>query len=251
MTGSQRSQFERRTGLTGFDLGFLTRLPLFANMPPDKIRDLVSDAWIQGYPRNAVLFIHGEPATRFFVVLDGWIKLFRESAEGNESVIAIFTRGESFAEAAMFDQGVFPVSAMAVDDSRLLVVPADRFMRRLRDNSDYALNILGAMSRHLHRLVGQIEQLSAQSSTERLAGFLIRLCPDDAASAVIALPLDKALIAGRLGMQPETFSRSLKKLAQLGIESRRNEVLVPDVAALRAFSQGRDPGVQPMQRRGA
>ena len=67
MTGAQRGEFERKTRLSDFDLGFLTRLPLFANVAPEAIRDLVSEAWVQSYPRNAVLFIQGEPATRFFV----------------------------------------------------------------------------------------------------------------------------------------------------------------------------------------
>jgi CRP-like cAMP-binding protein len=58
-----------------------------------------------------MLFVEGEPPSQFHVVLDGWIRPFRQTGDGRESVIALFARGESFAEAVMFLGGKFPVSA--------------------------------------------------------------------------------------------------------------------------------------------
>ena len=235
-----RPRQPRPSGVSAADYQVLERLPLFAGLSRDNLEHLLADAWVHGFARGSVLFIQEDPAERFFVIFDGWVKLFRATAEGDESVISIFTRGESFAEAAIFDKGVYPVSAATVSESRLLVIPAESFMRRLRENGGYALNMMASMSRHLRSLVRQIEQLSARSSTERLAGFLLRLCKDEDKTAVVRLPLEKALIAGRLGMQPETLSRSLKKLQRLGVSSTRGEVVIADVAALRAFSEGED-----------
>ena len=87
-------------------------------------------------------------------------------------------------------------------------------------------------------LVRQVEQLAVKSSAERVAGFLCKLTSNADGPVTIQLPLDKALIAGRLGMQPETFSRSLAKLRRLGIVTNGGVVQVPDVAALRNFGQG-------------
>lgn len=240
MVAEDRSGPSRLSGVSWEDFRVLERLPLFDGLPHQALQDLLGEARVQHVARGAILFIQDEPAERFYVIFEGWVRLFRATAEGDESVISIFTRGESFAEAAIFDKGVFPVSAAVVSDSRLLVIPAEPFVRRLRENGDYALNMMASMSRHLRGLVRQIEQLSARSSTERLAGFLLRLCPADATSAVVSLPLEKSLIAGRLGMQPETLSRSLKKLQRLGVRSSRSEVTIADVAALRALSEGED-----------
>jgi CRP-like cAMP-binding protein len=215
------------------DQEILRSQPLFRGLDEEARQVLLSDARVQRVPRNTVLFLQGEPAARFYVIFDGWVKLFRESEDGDESVIAVFTRGDSFAEAAIFDQKVYPVSAAAVEESRILMVPAGSFIGHLKENSSYALNMMGAMSRHLRLLVQQVELLSVRSSTERVAEFIGRLCPPEATSATIKLPLDKALIAGRLGMQPETLSRALAKLREQGIETNRGEVEVPDVAALR------------------
>jgi len=238
MTGNDQGSFQRRTGVGKDDYAVLARIPLFSGLPPDALRSLLADAWVQSFPRNFVLFLKDEPASRCYVVFEGWVKLFRTTESGNETVISVFTRGDSFAEAAIFDRARYPVSAATVEDSRLLVIRADPFMRRLSENGEYAMKVLASMSRHLRSLVNQVERLTMKSSTERVADFLLRLSPVFAGSATIQLPLDKALIAGRLGMQPETFSRSLAKLRRVGVVSRGSEVTIPDVLALRRLSEG-------------
>jgi CRP-like cAMP-binding protein len=245
MSGSDRDRFERRTGVGRDDYAVLAQIPLFSGLPLDALRALLADAWVQSFPRNFVLFLKDEPAIRCYVVFDGWVKLFRTTEAGHETVINVFTRGESFAEAAIFDRARYPVSAAVVEDSRLLVIPADPFMRRLSENGEYALKVLASMSRHLRSLVNQVERLTMKSSTERVAEFLLRLSPVFAGSATVQLPLDKALIAGRLGMQPETFSRALAKLRRVGVVSRGSEVTIPDVMALRRLSEGAPTGRLP------
>lgn len=218
----------------------LAALPLFKGLVPDVLRALLQDASVRRYTRNTMLFLQGEPAERFYVVFDGWVKLFRETPDGHETVIAVFTRGESFAEAASFADGVFPVTAEVVEEARLLVVPNSSFLARLRENPELALNMLASMSHHLRGLIQQVEQRTVKSSTQRLSAFLLRLCTDDRPSAVISFPTEKALVAARLGMQPETLSRALAKLRAIGVETREREVIVPDVAALRRLGEGED-----------
>jgi CRP-like cAMP-binding protein len=91
--------------------------------------------------------------------------------------------------------------------------------------------------------VQQVEQLTVRSSTERLADFLLKLAPaGKAGEAVVRLPLDKAMIAARLGMQPETLSRALARLRPLGIETRGSRVTIRDIESLRRFVTDRRSG---------
>ena len=227
-----------RTDLGPGDIQVLRSQPLFRGLDGRALADLLSDARVRTYPRASLLFLQGEPADRFFVIFAGWVKLFRQSEAGEESVIAVFTAGESFAEAAIFDQATYPVSAVVVEEARMLVVPGASFIRRLSDNGAYALNMMASMSRHLRQLVQQVEQLSVRSSTERVAGFLARLCGEAEAGARVQLPLEKALIAGRLGMQPETFSRALARLRDQGVTSSGGEIVIRDVGSLRRIGGG-------------
>jgi CRP-like cAMP-binding protein len=223
-------------GLTADDLALIRRLPLFGGIDPPRLARLLASASVRLFGRNSRLFAQGEPADRFFVVLDGWVRLFRETLDGQESTIAVFGPGESLAEAAMLDAARYPVSGSVAGRARLLVVPAAGFLGEIRRDPELTLNLLASMARHLHRLVLQVEQLTSRSSVERVAGFLLHLCPPGAERAEIELPLDKSLIAARLGMQPETFSRSLARLRGDGVETAGSRVVVGDVRRLRARS---------------
>jgi CRP-like cAMP-binding protein len=232
----QRSEKLRLSrDLSERDLALLRKVPIFSGLDLDAVNHLLADAFIANYSRNEMLFLRGEPAVNFFIVFEGWVKLIRQTEDGHESVIGVFATGESFAEAALFDQRGYPVTAMAAEDSRLLVIPGSSYMREFRDNPDYAVNVVGAMSRHMRSLVRQIEQLSVTSSTERLARFLLMLCSAGSETAEVRLPMEKSLVAGRLGMQPETLSRALAKLRQIGVGTKGSLVTIEDVEALRAY----------------
>lgn len=234
----QNEQWATRRDRNDHDLQLLRKMPLFKGLDDEAFGRLLCDAKVQKIARNEVIFVEGEPAVRLFLVLDGWIKLWRQSEDGHESVIGVFAEGESFAEAAIFDQKGYPVSAVAADDSRLLAISAASVLREFRQNPDYAINVVADLSRHMRLLVRQIEQLSVSSSTERLARFLVKLCPKDAEEAVVRFPVEKALIAGRLGMQPETLSRGLAKLRKIGVNTKGSMVTIDDVSALRKFQNG-------------
>lgn len=226
----------RRSGLNLAELELVRRTPVFAALSPAALAPLLEGAMAKLFGRHAVLFLQGEPASRFFVVLEGWVRLYRQTPQGHEITIALFGRGESFAEAVVLQTMPFPVSAQAVADSRLLVIPADSFMPHLRASTDLCLKVMAAMARRLQDLVLQLESVSSRSTLQRLALFILRLCDRETGDCSIELPLDKNLIAARLGMQPETLSRCLAKLRVAGVESDGHVLKIHNVARLRALT---------------
>jgi CRP/FNR family transcriptional regulator, dissimilatory nitrate respiration regulator len=210
---------------------------LLRNLPEELGIGLIESAAARTYARGEAIFLQGDSADFIGVVLDGWVKLFRIKPNGAEAVIGVFTRGNSFGEAPAVMQGTFPVSAAAVTDCRLLMVRAAPLIELMARNPVVTRAILAATLTHLHGLVHQIEQLKAQSGAQRLAEFLVSLTPVDAGSCTLTLPYDKSLVAARLGMQPESLSRALARLRALGVNVPQNQVVIEDVAALRAFSE--------------
>ena len=225
--------FQKRLGLSGPELGLIRALPLFSGLAPHQLMTLLEGAAVRSFPRGATLFIQGDSADRFFIVLDGWVRLTRTTADGSEMTVALFGKGDSIAEAALFQSGRFPVNGQVVEPSRLVVVPGESFMARLRESTELCLNMMAALSRRLHAFLAQLEQVSTRSTTERVALFLLRLAREQTGSCTIELPLDKTLIAARLGMQPETLSRAFVKLRQHGVEVTGSAVAIADVAMLR------------------
>jgi CRP-like cAMP-binding protein len=227
----------RRTGLRDNEIAHLQRLPLFEGLEPTALCDLIADATVRQFRRGGMLFVQEEPADRFFIVLEGFVKLSRETPDGNESVIGLFGAGESFAEAAMFERATFPVDGTAIENTRVLVIPAGSFRRRLVERPELMFKLLGSMSKHMRRLVQQIEQLTTRTSAERVAGFFASLSRDQSGETRVRLPVEKTLIAGRLGMQPETFSRALARLRDHGLAVDGSEVLIQDAKRLQRFAR--------------
>lgn len=216
--------------------------PLLGAVSQDVAQSLVGNQPISVFSKGETLFHQGEPADAFFVILGGWIKLYRVTPDGNEAVVGVYRRGETFAEAAMFLGGRYPVSAEVVTDARLLRVDGQVLRRRIMEQPELALSMLASASYHLKALVEQIEHIKLLSAPQRLAEFLVRLSPVREGEATIELPYEKALIANRLGMKPESLSRALAKLRPLGVSVDREHVSVVDVAVLAQFVEQGDRG---------
>jgi CRP-like cAMP-binding protein len=219
------------------DIAVVRSAPIFASLPPPVFEELINGATVKSVTRGELLFVQGDPVTAFFMVLEGWVKVYRLTPSGGEAVVAVFTRGQSFAEAATFVGGRFPASGEAVTDGRILRLHSGNLLRLIRENPDIGLAMLALTSMHLHMLVQQIEQLKAHTGAQRVAEFLTSLCAVQQGSCKIGLPYDKALIAGRLGMQPESLSRAFSRLRQIGVHIEQNTALIDDIARLRLYAE--------------
>ena len=221
--------------LTQEDIACASGSLLFASMPEDVRAALIERSVVKSQSRGASLFLQDEPAAHVFVVLEGWVKLFRIAQSGAEAVVGVFTRGQSFAEAVAFRHDVYPVNGEAVTDCRLLQVRAGLVLEMMKSRPELAVAIVAATFRHLHELVGQVEQLKAQTGAQRVAEFLLDLCPAEEGSCTVTLPYDKVLIAGRLGIKPESLSRAFARLREAGVAVRQNHAAIADIDRLRDF----------------
>ncbi|WP_415184206.1 Crp/Fnr family transcriptional regulator [Phaeovulum sp.] len=210
---------------------------LLCNTSEELSQRILSQAHVRSYDRGATVFLQGERAAAIFIVLEGWVKLYRIAPNGAEAVVGVFTRGRSFGEAVAFSHGTYPVAAETVTDCTLLRIETDILMRMIRDEPDVALSILSATFAHLHGLVSQIEQLKAQTGAQRVAEFLLELCSVETGACTVTLPYEKVLIAGRLGMKPESLSRAFARLKEAGVTVRQNHAAISDVTALRTFAE--------------
>lgn len=229
-------------------LAELRRAPLFSQADDSQLAVLAGAAHETTLATGDTLFTHGQVADRFFLVRSGQIKLYRISPEGQEKIIEIIGPGQTFAEAVMFmgAQGHYPVSAQAMTESRLFAFDQKHVLKVLSESPEICLGMLAALSRRLHMLVNQIDGLTLQNATYRLALYLLEHVPADrSGTAEMELPTTKAVIAAQLAIQPETFSRILAKLKRLGlIEVNGNHVALRDLRGLRnlAYLPASDDG---------
>ena len=162
------------------------------------------------------LFDHGQRAEHFFLVYSGKIKLFRLSVDGNEKVIEIVQPGATFAEAVMFMEGrSYPVSAEALEASVVLSFDNKTFLQLLRESTETCFLLMADMSMRLHQRLNEIDALTLKNASVRLISYILQLVPREAEkSTAVELPAPKNVLASRLSIQPETFSRILHNLTQ-------------------------------------
>lgn len=217
------------------DWDIIKSTPLFGAMASQTAQALVGNATPRQYEKGSTLFLQGEPADAFYIVLDGWVKIYRTTPDGLEVVLHVFTGGETFAEAAIFLGGRYPASGETVAPSRLLRVDGAAFRARIEERPALAMSMLASASYQLKFLVEQIEQIKVRSAPQRIADFLVRMTHVRKGATVIELPFEKGLLANRLGMKPESFSRALGQLRTHGVTVERGTVTIADVGRLLTF----------------
>lgn len=217
---------------------FLATLPLFKELAPQELDRLATGTTELHVPRGEILFQKGDPTTGFYLVIYGQVKLSFVTPTGQEKVVEIIGPGNSFGEALMFMERPYIVMAQALADTMLLHVSKEAVFDELSREPAFAKKMLAGLSRRLHSLISDVESYSLQSGTQRVIGYLLR--QDDAQAddgpAKLTLPVAKAVVASRLNLTPEHFSRILHELQThdlIRVEGR--DVHIVDIARLRAY----------------
>jgi len=168
--------------------------------------------------KEEYLFNQGDRIRYFYLVISGKIKLSRISPKGEEKIIDIITDGQMFAEALMFKEDArFPVTATAISKSEIVCIDAADFTVMLRDSMDTCFLLLGELSSRMHSLIHEIGNLSLHTGTCRVASYIMENAPNG--NNCFKLNVAKSVIASRLSIKPETFSRIIKELHQNGVLS--------------------------------
>ena len=218
---------------------FLATLPLFKELAPAELDRLAAGTTELHVPRGEILFNKGDPTTGFYLVIYGQVKLSFVTPAGQEKVVEIITPGASFGEALMFMEKPYIVMAQTLADTMLLHVAKEVVFDELAREPGFARRMLAGLSRRLHSLISDVESYSLQSGTQRVIGYLLR--QDDAQAAdtgptTLTLPVSKAVVASRLNLTPEQFSRILHELQTLAlIRVDGRDVHIDDIARLRAY----------------
>lgn len=171
------------------------------------------------------LFSQGDKAKAFFIVRSGAMKLFRISPRGTEKIMRLVRAGQSFAESVLFSEPPrYPVHAQAAEDSELMTIERDAYLRLLRESFETCRAVMAQMTQRIHAHWNEIEALSLHGALPRLARYLLEqyAAQDD---AQLRLTASKAQIATQLGLAPETLSRGLRTLKQQNLIAVRGAII--------------------------
>ncbi len=211
-------------------------LQLFSGITIENLYTLLRNGQIRDFSKGKLLFLEGESANRLYVVLKGWVKIFKGTVNGEETILQMLSGGDAIMESAVFLNTSFPVSCQVVENATLLSIPAPFLREQIKNNNELSLNLLATMSHRSQGLIRQIENARLKTVDERIGWFLLKLLLDQGhASRRVDLPYDKSLIASYLDMKRETFSRALKRMKEKGFKIENDTVVIPKLSALCEF----------------
>lgn len=221
--------------LTAAEREFLHHSGLFQPLDSETRSALLDRATVIDLHANDTLFEEGQTIDSVYCVLSGLVRLYRKGKAGREADVRIFQPGETLGCCTLFPDNVAIAHAAAVQGTRLVRIDAAE-VKGLSDRTpalkDAFSNIL---SRYLSDALNRLADDRLLTSTQRVANYLLRQCPDMQTPALFRLPFQKNVLAGKLGLAPEALSRAFSALREVGVTLKGREIRVADPEALRRF----------------
>jgi CRP/FNR family transcriptional regulator len=217
---------------------FLSKTFLFGSFTEQEIGLLLPATSLKKVARGEQLFSEGSDATAFFIILSGKVKIYKLSPDGKEYIVHIHGPGEPIAEAAIFDAMVYPASCSALEDTALIRIARDGFIRLIKGYPELSLKMMAGYSKRLRQFVKQVEELSLKDIKARLAGYLLENSIVELGVTTCHLPYSKKELSSLLGTVPETLSRALTFLKRKKLVAEKDTVIIiPDPEKLRRFGE--------------
>jgi CRP/FNR family transcriptional regulator len=203
----------------------LARTNLFENIS-DKSRNALADICLsKQVSKKQHLFLEDDKGVSLYILVTGSIQLYKTSTDGKDIVIRVIKPGEIFGEVILFEQDHYPVSAVALKDSFLYVIPKHQFIGLLK-NEDFSRDFFGTLMKKMRYLAERIKYLTVHDVEDRLRQFLEE---HHGRKETIVPTISKKDIASSIGATPETFSRLINRLKKEGkMEWKNNSITVFD-----------------------
>ena len=127
----------------------LGSVPFFKELAPQELAQIIALGRLVTYPKDAMLFVEGDPGEALYIVVDGSVRIGKSVPGAKEEAMAFIERGGCFGEMALFDE--FPRSATAIahQQCRVLFIEKQAFLEVLRSDPVIGRKILWAFCRTL------------------------------------------------------------------------------------------------------
>jgi len=217
---------------------FLGGVEPYSVLDAESLSALAAAARTTRVGRGQSLFEQGQICDGVYVVMSGQLKLAFSSPNGAEKIVTIATARQSTGEAWLLLGQCYPLHAEALNDSLLVFLPRQAVNKCLRTNQSFVYHMMKYIAEKFHHLLLDVESSSLLSGTERILDFLMREVDalDDDKSATIELALPKSIIASRLSLTQEHFSRLLRQLSESGMIAVDGRLVhIPDIDRLSRF----------------
>lgn len=204
----------------------LHKISLFSQLTGEQMGQLLRGAQLFTINRHTHLFHRGDKLSHFYWVESGNLRLYKLDHEGNEKVYQTVATGDLLAETIMFTQQQrAPLSAVAQEDTRIYSLPGNNLRQLAEQVPAFAMTLLQLMSSRLYQAVDRLDQLSVNSTSQRLVYYLAELYRTQQ-SYWLKVPVNSRQLANQLATSPEHLSRLLSRFKSVGVITLKKDGLI-------------------------
>ena len=205
--------------------GVVANLPLFCGVLPAHLAALTGQCSAMLAARGETVTAQGAHLPGILALAYGSVKLVLRRPDRAERLLRVIGALQTFGESSALLGRGSPYGAVALQESKLIVIPTASLLSLLEHDARFARRLVLAMAERKVELYAEMQAATLLSSTQRLASYLKELA---GAERTLSLPFSKTLVAARLGIKKETLSRLLRDL----VEQRVIDVTHRDIAIL-------------------
>lgn len=217
--------------MSKLDESLLTGLPPFSRLERGQLREILERATPQRYPEGSAVFREGLPADRFFLLLDGFIRVVRTTPEGEQVIALHISPGQLLGIAPALGRDTYPATAVAASESLALGWPSHLWHEFAAKYDGFATETYRTVGVRLGEFQSRVTELATQAVEQRVAAALLRMANQSGRKTAdgieIAFPVTRADIAEMTGTTLHTVSRLLSAWERDGIvRSTRRRIVV-------------------------
>jgi CRP-like cAMP-binding protein len=223
------------------DKSVVKSFPMFEKMPDHDIDALLSQAALKRIGPGESFFEQGAPATHFFLLINGRLKVTQVTADGQQIIVRVVHPGDLFGFARALRRADYPGTAIGVTESLAICWPTDLWPQFIDRSPHVAVSALNTIGQRLEEAHTRIREMSTEEVERRVAHTVIRLSQQagrtEADGVRIDFPISRQDIAEMTGTTLHTVSRILSAWETNGIvQGGRQKLLVRDPARLQALA---------------
>lgn len=187
---------------------------------------LVASARRKTFRKGHRIFEAGDPASMLYILESGRAKVYQTSASGKDVILWFCFPGEIFGLAELSRGVERTISALAVDESEVLVLSKRDFLTLIGERPAVALTALDILSSRLRRLGETFMNLATEEVPVRLARLLLSLAHGGAkmrcshhtsrGGICVNVTLTHQEIADMIGSSRQTVTTALNHLKRAG-----------------------------------
>jgi CRP/FNR family cyclic AMP-dependent transcriptional regulator len=208
----------------------IKKFSFFSELQEEDLEQIADISIERIYKKNLIIFMEGDPGEAFYYIKSGKVKVFRTYEDGREHIIHIFSKGDVFGEATLFNNVPYPASASVYEDAVIGLIKNEHLENLLKRNSELTLKIVKLLARKLVLCQNKIRDLTFNDVFSRTASQLLKLSKEhgrnEESGIVIEIQLSRQELADMVGTTRETISRVISKFKKERSITERNDSLV-------------------------